>query len=335
MATMKAWQYSGVHGGLEKNLVLKDDVPRLGPPGDQELLVEVISASINPADYKVPELGLIAKAIISTPATPGADFCGRVAAAGSKVDSFSIGETVVGRLEPTQHGTLGELIVVRAETCVSLPAGVDPDQGACLGTAALTAYQSIVSNVKAGDKVFINGGSGGTGTFAIQIAKTLGCHVTASCSGAKATLCKELGADEIIDYTTVDVSQKLKEGGQVFSLAVDFVAKPPDLYKASDDYLLPEGKFVQVGGGMSVADFKTTLPRLFLPGFLGGGHRKFEFFIVKNKRDDLGLLVKWLGEGKLKAVIDEEFDFEHVPQAFEKLKKGKATGKIVVHVAKK
>ncbi|KAK3933907.1 chaperonin 10-like protein [Diplogelasinospora grovesii] len=341
MSTMKAWQYSSTLGGLEKNLVLKEDVPvpQLSPRlGDSEVLVEIISASINPADYKVPELGLVARAMIRTPATPGMDFCGRVVKTGRTVDSFAIGEKVFGRIEGTQHGTLGQYIVAPATCCATLPDGVDPDHAAAIGTAGLTTYHCLATaNLKPGDKVFINGGSGGTGTFGIQLAKRVfGCHVTVSCSGAKADLCTELGADSIIDYTAVEsVSQQLKEAGQVYALVIDNVGSPADLYKAADDFLVPEGKFLQVGGDMSLGAMKSLSSRMLLPSFLGGGKRKFEFVVVKQtKQEDLVSLGQLMAEGKIKAVIDEVFEFGEVPKAFEKLKKGRSAGKIVVHVAK-
>merc|ERR1719238_545022 len=102
-----------------------------------------------------------------------------------------------------------------------MPDGMQVDDMAGVGCTGLTMYQSIKPYVKEGDKIFINGGSGGTGIFGIQIAKALGCHVTTSCSGANVELCKGLGADEVLDYKSVDVVTALKEKGQVFSLVVD------------------------------------------------------------------------------------------------------------------
>lgn len=337
--TMRAWQYSSTTGGLEKNLVLKTDVavPSLSPVlGDSEILVEVISASINPADYKVPELGLLARAVIRTPATPGMDFCGRVVKATRTVDSFAIGEIVFGRKEPGQQGTCGQYIVVPVNSCVSLPKeGITPDQAASIGVAGVTAYLSISPNVKAGDSVFINGGSGGTGTYGIQIAKALGCHVTVSCSTAKVSQCKSLGADEVIDYTTTDVSQTLRQGGPLYTLCVDNVGTPDDLYNAADDYLLPTGKFVQVGSPVSLNSAKTLGSRMLLPSFLGGGKRKFELFVVRGPTPDAIFdVARMVVDGKVKPVIEETFEFEDLPRAFEKLKTGRNSGKLVIHVAK-
>lgn len=334
---MKAWLYSSATGGLEKNLQLNLNAPQPRQPlFKNEILVEVISMSINPADAKLPELGLVAKALISTPASPGLDYCGRVVATGTVVDSVRIGEIIFGKLEkPTKFGTLGQYVVVTHEDCASLPDGVDPDHAAAIGTAGLTAYQSIIPYVKAGSKVFINGGSGGVGTFGIQIAKNAGCHVTTTCSAPNVSLCQELGADDVIDYKTTDVYEELVARGQIFDLVVDNAGTPLNLYKDSANFLKPEGIFEQVGGPMSFSGTATVVSNMLLPSFLGGGKRPYHFFVAKNSHDDLAEIGRLMKEGKIRAIIDSTFEYEDAPKAFEKLKTGRARGKIVVHVTKK
>ncbi|KAK3063491.1 hypothetical protein LTS18_015086 [Coniosporium uncinatum] len=341
--SMRAWLYTSANGGLENSLELSETAAC--PPKDLlkgQILVEVLSMSLNPVDYKIPEMGPLSKALISTPASPGLDYTGRVLATDSTNDRLSIGQHVFGRIAgPTRFGTLGQIVQAPQSGCVPLPAGVDPDQAAAVGTAGLTAYQCIVPNLSpggvvegagSGKRVFINGGSGGTGTWGIQIAKVLGAHVTTSCSGANAALCKELGADEVIDYKSTDVAQALAEKGMVFDLVVDNVGTPEDLYKASEAFLRPEGKFVQVGATPSMASVKSMATRALLPSFMGGGKRKFQFVSMSNDYEQFAQMGRWLSEGKIKAVIDEVFDFEDAPRAIEKLKSGRARGNIVVHV---
>ncbi|KAG7140916.1 Zinc-type alcohol dehydrogenase-like protein C16A3.02c like [Verticillium longisporum] len=209
------------------------------------ILVKVIVAGINPADYKLPELGILSKAKLSYPICPGMDFAGQVVAVGEGVLDIKVGDNVLGRMDPLKWaGSLSEYVVSPYDGVATLPKNVSLDQAGAAGTAALTAYQTIAPYAKAGDKVFINGGSGGTGTYGIQIAKAIGCHVTVSCSTSKAALCKELGADEIIDYKTTNVTAKLREIGPVFSVIVDNVGdSPPDLFSASDAILLPSGHY--------------------------------------------------------------------------------------------
>ncbi|KAK4198010.1 hypothetical protein QBC40DRAFT_205975 [Triangularia verruculosa] len=334
--TMKAHIYASASPTLEANLSISTSVPTPTLSGPNDLLVQVLSASINPADHKLPALpGLIRRFAVKLPATPGMDFSGRVVQTGAKVDSVAVGDLVYGRLEPQQHGTLGEYIVAPLKAVALLPKeGVTVDEAAALGVAGLTAYQTIHPNVKQGDKIFINGSSGGVGTFAVQIAKVLGCHVTASCSPAKADLVKSLGADEIIDYTTTNVSEALKGKGKVFAMVLDNVGMPEDLYKASDDFVIPGGKFVQVGSPMSLDAVRVAATRVLLPSFLGGGRNKYEVFTINHGPDDLKLLGEWVKEKKIRVVIEETYEFEDAPKAFAKLRTGKNAGKLVIHVGK-
>ncbi|KXX80019.1 Reticulon-4-interacting protein 1, mitochondrial [Madurella mycetomatis] len=324
---MKAWQYSTATGGIQNHLVLNDSValPTLSSRlGDAELLVRVLSASINPADYKVPS-GRRCACRDPHPAYSGDGFW-RPRRAGYAY--------LFGRIDAQQHGTCAEYVVVPTKACARVPDGVSVDEAAAIGVAGITAYQTISPNVKPGDKVFLNGGSGGTGTFGIQIAKARGCHVTVSCSPAKADLCRSLGADEIIDYTAVDVSQALKAKGQIFALVVDNVGAPENLYKAADDFLLPHGKFVQVGGSVSLSSAKTIASRLLIPSFLGGGKNKYELYTIKHGPEDLKQLGQWVAEKKIKVVVEETFEMEDLPKAFEKLREGRNAGKLVIHIGK-
>jgi alkaline phosphatase D len=199
----------------------------------------------------------------------------------------------------------------------------------------MTEWGCIVPYVKEGSKVFIHGGSGGTGTFGIQIAKALGCHVTTSCSTGNVSLCKSIGADEVIDYKTANVSEELKKKGQVFDLVVDNVGDPNDLYIAANTFLKSTGKFNLVGFQMSLAGIASTASRMLWPGFLGGGKRSLVIAMVQNEYNAYVQLGKWMQEGKLKAVIDSTYEYSDAPKAFERLKTGHAKGKVVVHVTKK
>lgn len=200
-----------------------------------------------------------------------------------------------------------------------------------IGTAGLTAYQCIVPNVKSGDRVFINGGSGGTGSFGIQIAKAMGCKVTTTCSTANVGLCKSLGADEVIDYKKVDILQALK-GLPKFDAVVDNVGASNELYWKSHEYTNPEVKYVQVGAAISFGFVKETMIRMMLPTVLGGGQRPYQFLGAQNNEDHFSKLAQWMKGGKVKAVIDEHFAMEGdgPVKAFQRMKSGRTKGKIVV-----
>lgn len=328
---MKAWQYDSVAGGLEKNLKINDTAAQPAI-GDDEILVEVHAMALNPVDYKVTESGLPLK-LLGSKCIPGADFCGKVAKAGKKIDSFQIGEWVFGAKNgAVSNGSLAQYIAVSKDSLTSLPKDVEVDHAATVGIVGLTEIQAIKPHVKAGDKVFINGGSGGTGVYGIQIAKALGCHVTTSCSTGNVKLCESLGADEVIDYKTSNIVDALAAKGPVFQLVVDNVGTPADLYKQSASYLLPNGKFVQVGASPSLSGFAQITSNMLVPSFLGGGKRSYQMLMAKPSTDDLKQLGGWMKEGKVRAVLDQIFEWEDAPQAFEKLKTGRAKGKIVIHV---
>tara|TARA_R110002003_G_scaffold502_3_gene20072 strand:- start:900 stop:1541 length:642 start_codon:yes stop_codon:yes gene_type:complete len=183
---MKAWQWSSCSDRLENALQLNDtaSLPTAHRPlAAGESLIKVQAAALNPVDYKLAELPVVGRMAIPKPATPGLDFAGKVVEVGLDCD-VKVGQMVFGKLEPKQQfGTLGEYIIGSRAGTVPLPEGITVEDAATLGVCGLVTYQCLVPNVKPGDRVFINGGSGGTGTFAIQIAKALGCHVTTTCSG--------------------------------------------------------------------------------------------------------------------------------------------------------
>ncbi|GAQ03197.1 zinc-type alcohol dehydrogenase-like protein C16A3.02c [Aspergillus lentulus] len=329
-STMKAWLYTSTTGGLEKNLELSTSARTPGPPGHDQLLIKVISASINPADYKVPEMPIASRFFVTHPATPGMDFCGKVVTAGPGVTAFQPGQLVYGTTAaPTQFGSLGEYLLCKAGNVALLPDGVAPDHAATVGVAAQTAYQSIAPYVSPGDKVFINGGSGGCGIFAIQIAKALGCTVTTTCSTRNVQFCKDLGADEVIDYTQEDVLGVLRARGQVYAHVVDHIGLPDGLYAQSHAFLLPGKAFVQVGA----VSMLTFVRRVAWPGFLGGGKRKYVIFMLKSNKEDIKTLGEWMQQGKLRVEVDSTYELEDAVKAFEKLRSGRARGKVIIHVS--
>jgi NADPH:quinone reductase-like Zn-dependent oxidoreductase len=332
-STVKSWQYSSTKGGLDKNLNINPSAP-LPKPKPNQNLVQVIATALNPVDYKPAEVPLVGRLIVPKPTTPGIDFAGCIVtpATGS---SLKRGQLFFGAsgTTPFAGGALSEFTLTEKENAVALPNGVDPIDAATIGVAGLTAYQSIVPKVKKGDKVFINGGSGGTGVFGIQIAKAVGCHVTTTCSTANVELCKSLGADEVVDYEQSNVVEALKASGHKFDHVVDNVGADPKLYWHCHEYTKPGAVYVMVGGTPSLGSAFDTFKMMLWPGSLGGGRRKFTGFFPKPKYEDLEQIGTWMKEGKVKAVIDQKFSFEQAPKAFEKLKTGRAKGKIVVDVA--
>ncbi|KAL8671267.1 MAG: hypothetical protein Q9168_004236 [Polycauliona sp. 1 TL-2023] len=332
---MRAWQYSRTAGGLEKNLTLNTAAPLPTPKLDQHL-VQVIAAALNPVDYKPVEvIPGVARFGIAKPATPGIDFAGTIVRPAAD-SPLKPGQLVFGAsgTNPLAGGALREFSVGGIKSVVAIPEGVDPVEAATVGVAGLTAYQSVVPYVKNGDKIFINGGSGGTGVFGIQFAKAVGCHVTTTCSTTNVELCRGLGADEVVDYKKENLLDVLllKAKEQKFDHVVDNVGYH-ELAMSCHHFMRPSGTMVVVGGEPSMKSLSQALKQKFLPGFLGGVKANVVAFWPDQKAEDLQKIAEWIKEGKVKTVVDTKFPFEEVQKAFEKLKTGRAKGKIVVDVA--
>jgi len=146
-------------------------------------------------------------------------------------------------------------------------------------------------------------------------------------------LCRNLGADEVIDYTKGKVWKQLKETGVLFDHVIDNIGTDSELYFKAHEYTKPVALFVMVGHTPSLGAMLGSMDMKWRPGMLGGGRRKYTGFFAQPSVDDLSQIGSWMKEGKVKAVIDERFKFEDAPKAFEKLKTGRARGKVVVDVA--
>jgi NADPH:quinone reductase-like Zn-dependent oxidoreductase len=340
--SFRAWQYTTRNKPFESNLQL-NTVPQFKVPASgltdkkQSILVAVHAVSLNPVDYKMPMNPILGYWINSKPATPGLDFSGVIAQlpSGLKTD-LKVGDRVIGRLDfPYQHGALAEYVLAQPNGLVKLPDSASFVQGAALGTAGLSALQPIEPYIKPGDNVFINGGSGGVGSFTIQIAKLLGAgDVTATCSSANAERVKQLGADKVIDYRSTDVLTALKvsakDSGRIYDIIIENVGHTDTLYENSHHFLKPGGRFIQVAG----TNLLFVIKRFVVPGFLGGGKRKYSFYLASNNVKQLQRIAKWVAEGKLQISVDEVFEFERAKEAFAKLTTERSKGKIVVQVVK-
>jgi NADPH:quinone reductase-like Zn-dependent oxidoreductase len=335
MKTMKAWRYESVEGGMIKNLKLRTDIQK---PADattlkkDEVLVETTTVTLNPADYKVPSFPVFGK--ILCPPTPGMDYSGRVAAIHPSNTDYKIGQAVFGRVNlfefPKRTGALAQYLVAKRNECVSLPEGLSPDDAAAIGTAGLTAFDSLQFGNLNGKNVFINGGSGGVGTFTIQIAKIMGAKVTTTCSTPNVELCKELGADEVIDYKVTTVLDVLKAGGKIYDLAIDNVGHDLSFLKHCETYLRPKASYVQVGGAgpvLAAAAAYAYVPCIRI------GKNPVSMIGVKQSAKNLKTIAQWAVEGRLKMVFDSTYSFDEAPKAYERLSSGRARGKIAVRVS--
>ncbi|TPX09843.1 uncharacterized protein E0L32_008865 [Thyridium curvatum] len=345
-STIKAWRFHTAAHGAHKHLQLEDiPMPEFNekrlPPNSS--LIKVLAATVNPIDVKMAGIPIIGRFTQPMPAVVGRDASGIVVK--TTDPSLRAGQLVACRLSENQApGVMAEYIVVPGNdkgAAAAVPAGVSAVQAATVGTTGATALQAIARRYDLGKldggprRIFINGGSGGTGTYQIQVAKALGFHVTASCSGANAQLCRDLGADEVLDYKQAEPARALAEqvraGSQpAYDLAVDNVGISWERYRAADEFLAPGGVYVQVGIGFRWAELRSALRINCWPSWLGGGRRAWSFLSMRTDRADMERVLGWMGEGKVKVPIDREFEFGEVPQAYETLLAGRARGKIVV-----
>jgi len=331
---MRAWQVTKVKGGIENSMKLNPSAPLPKRKPDQHL-VQVIASAVNPVDHKPIEVPLVLSLFVKMPATPGIDFVGKMIepASGSPLKP---GQLVCGSAQAISRlagGAFADYTICNTNGVIALPDNVEPKFGATIGIAGLTAYQTIEPFIHGeGKNVFLNGGSGGVGTFAIQIAKALGCYVATTCSTANVDLCKRIGADLVIDYKQKNVVSALVASGRKFDHIVDNVGSNAEIYFKAHLYSAPSAVFVEIGGEPTLRFVTMAMKMSLLPGYLGGGKRKLKnlFAIPKTETyEQLGALMR---DGKVVPVIDSEFAFEDAPKAFEKLKTHRARGKIIVHV---
>ena len=228
-------------------------------------------------DYKIAESP--AAFFLPKPRIPALDFSG--VAVESNVPHVKIGDRVFGSTVAPKFGALAEYLIAPSNGIAVVPEGVKLEDAATVAVTGLTAYQSLKPYVKSGDRILIIGASGGVGTFQIQIAKALGCKITAVCSGANAQLCKNLGADDIIDYRSVNVIDTLKNDPVKYDYVCDNIFEDFDVYWQSHHYLKPNAKFVTIAGRPSLSFARVAVAAKVIPGFLGGGKRKFELCICQ------------------------------------------------------
>jgi NADPH:quinone reductase-like Zn-dependent oxidoreductase len=332
---MRVWKYASAAGGLENNLKLHASEP-LPKPGPNQHLIKVLAVGLNPVDFKPAEAPFVGRFAVKYPATPGFDIAGRlvVPADGSSLEP---GQLVFGAAStnPLAGGGLAEYIVAPAKTLVSIPTGVSPLVAAGAPVAAVTAHGSIIPYVHPGSRIFINGGSGGVGTYGIQIAKIAGAHVTVSCSTKNVDLCKSLGADEVLDYTKRPLLEQLQDVAkrvQSFDHVVDNVFNDPDLYFKAHTYTSADAKFVEVASAPTLGFVRFAIGALIWPRWFGGGRRKLVFGYADINKENLEQIGGWIAGGEIRPVTDQIFAMEDAVEAFRRLKTGRARGKVIVNL---
>lgn len=300
-------------------------------PADDEVLVKVLAAGINPVEWHYVRGVPYVMRLGSGFGRPkdirlGVDFAGTVEAVGRSVTKFRPGDPVFG----ARNGALAEYVTVKeSRNLLPKPESITYEQAGGVAVAAVTALQALrdKGRLVAGQRVLINGASGGVGTFAVQVAKALGAEVTGVCSTRNVELVRSIGADHVIDYTKQDFT----EGPQRYDLVVDNVGNRSFLDVRR--VLEPAGRYVMVGGtsdGRWIGGLATPLKAMLVSPFV---KQEAVFFIAQLNPGDLAYLAELMSARKLTPVVDRHYPLSQVQEALGYLEQGHARGKVIVTVA--
>src|SRR5207253_4252782 len=296
--------------------------------GDNEILIKVRAAAVNPLDLLLRGTSYMVRMItgLRKPKDTrlGVDVAGQVEAVGRNVTQFKLGDAVFG----TCKGAFAEYVCTSESALVVKPDNVTFEQSASVPIAAITALQGLrlgglgnKGHIQPGQKVLINGASGGVGTFAVQIAKSFGADVTGVCSTRNVEMVRSIGADRVIDY----VQEDFTKSGRHYDLILDCVGNHSLL--AHRRALNPNGVCV-VAGAKGLWDFLTHA--LAAPVLSRLVSQKFVMFIAKLNKQDLTIMRELMATGKVTPVIDRRYSLSEVPEAIRYLEKRHARGKVVI-----
>jgi NADPH:quinone reductase-like Zn-dependent oxidoreductase len=324
------------HGKKER--LHATDVPE-PVPRDDEVLIQVHAASVNPIDVKVRNGDFKLLVPYRAPFVLGHDVAGVVTRVGPRVTQFKVGDEVYARPDDLRIGTFAEYIAVK-ETSVALkPNNVSMEEAASIPLVGLTAWQALVekAQLKKGQKVFIQAGSGGVGTIAIQLAKQLGATVATTVSTGNVALAKRLGADVVIDYKQDAFEQRLN--------GYDLVLNSQDgkTLSKSLGVLKPGGKLISISGPPDPAFAEATkAPWLVkqIIGALGFGVRRqarqhqvgYSFLFMQASGKQLRQITALIESGAIRPVVDKVYPFDATNDAMDYVESGKAKGKVVIKV---
>ena len=333
---MKAYQITK-YSKKEQMRLAQVEEPRVA---ENEVLVQIHSAGVNLLDSMIKwgEFKLFLP--YKTPLINGHDMAGVITKVGSKVRKYKVGDEVYSRVGDYRIGTFAEYISVNENDLALKPKNFSMDEASSIPLVGLTAWQALVeiANLKKGQKVFIQAGSGGVGTFAIQLAKHLGAYVATTTSTKNVELVKSLGADLVIDYKTQDFSKLLKDYDVV-------------LHSNREKIVLEQSLGILRKGGQLISLVGPPTPEFaqeiglawhlkFVTKLLSSGVKKkaeklgvhFKFLFMRAEGNQLSEITKLIEEGVIKPVIDKVFSFEQTNEALSYVETGRSKGKVVIKV---
>lgn len=298
-------------------------------PGANDLLVKVKTASLNPRDWLTMRgIYQMKKIVEPFPITLGSDFAGEVVAKGANVSGFDIGDQVCA-MQPLKgkFGAFAEYVCIDASAAATLIDGVTHADAAAMPCAGMTSYQTLhdIAKVQPGETVLINGASGGVGVYAVQIAKAAGAHVIAVCGPKNLEFCREIGADDVINYKEDDFSKRVV----AYDVVYDVIGRSSP--KAVRKALKPNGRYITTipGFGTAAQSFVS-----FLLGAIWPFPRKSTHLIlVKPKPTDLTAMMRLITAGKMRTIVDGHYQLDNIEAAFTRSQTWRARGKIIIDIA--
>jgi NADPH:quinone reductase-like Zn-dependent oxidoreductase len=323
------------YGGPEGSLLM--DVPA-PTPRPRDILVAVRAAGLNPVDFKFRQGKLRVILRPKLPLVLGNELAGEVIAAGHDVKRVRVGDRVFARVAKDRLGAFAEQACVDEDDAAPMPRNLDFTAAAAVPLAGLTALQALKDElrVKPGQKVFISGGAGGVGSFAIQIAKWLGAHVTTTASKRGEALVRSLGCDEVIDYTVQDISNEQGRfdagfdliGGKTLEQMFE-IMKPGTKIVSVAALPEPQTAIRDLGGRRALS----LIFWLISYGIRSRARRagiSYRYLFMHPSGSDLALLAELVEQGKLKVIVDRTYPFAKITEALDYVESGRAKGKVVV-----
>ncbi len=333
---MKAWQITS-YGKISESLIISQI--REPEMSANDVMIEVYAASCNPIDYKIIKGDLKRIEKLSFPSRIGFDLSGVVSKIGSSVTKFKIGDEVFARATRETMGSFAELIALNENWIARKPKNLTRLQAASIPLVGLTTYQAFIEKAKAQpeQKILIHAGSGGVGTFAIQFARAIGLYVTTTTSSKNAEFVKNLGADNVICYDQEDYLKCGEEFDIVYdTLGGNFTNDAFKVLKTNGVVVsiagVPDREFAEKAGVNFIVKTAISLMNRKVYRLAEEKHASYYRFMTESSGEQLSEIAQMIEAGKIRAVIDREFQFNEIREALEYLDKGRAQGKVVIKI---
>ena len=333
MKSLMITKYGDINSSLEEQEIAKPVLE------ENQILIKAYSSSFNPIDFKIVRGDFKAMGKVTFPIGTGRDVSGIIEEIGKNIKKFKKGDKVYSRVNESHVGTIAEYVVSNVKDIALIPSNLSFDESASIPLVGLTSYQALedIAKLSKGEKILIHAGSGGIGTFAIQLAKHLGAHVTTTTSTKNISFVKGLGADKVIDYT----SENYLDLGAVFDVVFDTLGGEHTLN--SFKVIKNEGRVISISGAIDGATAEQFGLNKFIRMILAFQARKvtraaskknamYRFLFMSPDGEQLKKIAKLYESGEIKPIIDKTYNFSEAIQALEYLSKGHARGKVIVKI---